>query len=105
MSSEAYIGPAPKNSELGISISEQIPSYIQEFLKTATNRQLSAIGEFIAVLEKDGDSGSIHSTLEVCVDMSGVEYVERCLETIKHMREGEGTFWKAVSFKDETEES
>lgn len=56
---------------------------IKKLLATATDEQRTAIDEFMAVLEKDGDSGSIHSVLQTCIDMSGIDYVQACLNTIR----------------------
>jgi hypothetical protein len=69
------------------------PNYIlldiQQFLKTASQQQLWFIGEFIGVLAKDGDSGNMHDTLKVCIDMHDIHYVRECLDTIERMKESE----------------
>ncbi len=86
---EHYIGRVPTSEELGLNAKSDLPYYdeIEGFLKTATQKQRAAVGEFIGVLAKDGDSGSIHTVLETCLDMTSMEYLLECLKTIEFTRQ------------------
>lgn len=57
---------------------------VEKWLSKATDNQRILVDEFIGVLDKTGDSLSVHLTMRACVRFSGIEYIDRVLETIRH---------------------
>lgn len=54
--------------------------HLEQWLTTATDAQRTAVDEFIGVLDKTGDSGSVHSVVEVLLDLVTAEYLKRALD-------------------------
>lgn len=62
---------------------KEVRPELESWLNTASNAQRIAVDEFIGVLDRSGDSGSMHSTLEACINMAGIDYVRQCLDIIE----------------------
>lgn len=48
---------------------------IERWLATASDADRIALDEFISVLRKNGDSGSLALVLRACVEQGGLDYV------------------------------
>lgn len=54
---------------------------LEQWLATATDAQRTAVDEFIGVLDKDGDSGSVHSVVEVLLDRVTANYLKDAIDS------------------------